>query len=96
MAATPYHVTHAFMQDRADQSGSFVSTGDALYSGTLRIAHTNPKGGITIDLPNIYHATSPTNRHLSACEGLREVSGREIYKVRPATWGVRQCQHNNA
>jgi hypothetical protein len=96
MAATPYHVTHAFMQNRADRAGSFVSTGDALYSGTLRIAHTNPKGGITIDLPDIYFATLPTNRHLAACEGLREVSGREIYKIGPSTWGVRQCQHNNA
>ena len=84
------------MQNRADRAGSFYSTGDALYSYALRIAHTNPEGGITIDLPNIYHATSPTNKHLAACEGLREVSGREIYKVRPATWGVRQCQHNNA
>ena len=95
MAAIPYETVRSFLNgkvDHAGRPGRFYSTGDALYTYGVKIAHSDPDGGIIIDLPETYRAPSQTtNNHLPACIGLRERSGRELVKVAPFEYRVQKC-----
>lgn len=67
MAATPYHVADAFLQGRYAKAGNFYSTGDAIYSYALKLAHWDGDS-IVIDhrLDGSDNVSVTTARHIRA------------------------------
>ncbi len=67
MAAIPYDVAYAFTEGRAARRGAFQSTGDALYSYALKLAHWSEDGQTIIVDTDLEDAPSVTTaRHMNA------------------------------
>lgn len=98
MAATPYHVVHSFVAGKHDRAGAFVTTGDAIYSYNMKLAHKDSKGRVVYDYKPLKHGNKAqsvtTARHMRALESVCDPGTKAGTKKNPAKC-VYSVQVNN-
>ncbi len=72
MPASPTHVARAFLDGKVARAGQFVSSGGALHSYAMPLAHKAPDGSVVLDYVPLKDGgpavSTTTNRHMHALE----------------------------
>lgn len=74
MPTIPYGVVRSFLDGEVAKSGQFVSTGGALLSYNMPLAHKDAEGNVVLDYLPLMEGgpavSRTTNRHMGALESV--------------------------